>query len=187
MSSISSLITETAQKRKQLWRDYQQQKQIAARDLWKKYREDVRALEDEMANKRLDICEARRQQAEAKRTALQKVEEAVAAAAALGVQVKVEVPERQRVHPDRPLSHWQLLMKRVGGILSANSLELIPGNRDIRILAVFCKFLLEANWFSYIIPDERILSAAQIVIATQSSPEDIRTRWASALNEHFRR
>lgn len=77
---------------------------------------------------------------------LETLEKARAAAAAAGVDLNVEwkyppkaaQPPPAAAAPLQPLTHWQKFLKRVGGLLSENGVELLPGNRDVRLLAIFC-------------------------------------------------
>jgi nicotinamidase/pyrazinamidase len=77
--------------------------------------------------------------------ALENLEKMKAQAEALGlkVELKVELPP---LPPSRPLNYWQLFMKRTGKVLSEAGVEIQPGNRDVRLLAVFCSVLRRAAY-----------------------------------------
>ena len=84
-----------------------------------------------------------------------KLKEAQAAAEAAGIKIALEVqmpapapaaaPVR-RSSPPMPLNQWQKFMKRVGGVLGAAGVELIPGNKDVRCLASFCSLLYPSEY-----------------------------------------
>ena len=67
---------------------------------------------------------------------------------------------------DAPLSSWQKFLKRTGAVLSENGVELAPGNRDVRLLAVFCSLLYNhfRGWHEYglgELSDELLLKLAR--------------------------
>lgn len=100
---------------------------------------------------------------------VRKLKEAQAAAEAAGIRValEVEMPAApaaaavRRSSPRMPLSQWQKFMKRVGGVLGACGVELIPGNKDVRCLASFCSALYGSEW-NHRLDDDVILRMAKL-------------------------
>ena len=114
---------------------------------------------------RLATREKQQAQIAARMVFIQKLQEATAAAEAAGIKLDLPtLPPMPALPPARPLSDWQLMMKRVGQILTAADFEFQPGNKDVRLLAVFCSELLNMS-VSYTkvasYPDGNILKAAE--------------------------
>ncbi len=101
-----------------------------------------RAAKEERAKKVREFVEAADAARASLAVMLETLEKARGAAAAAGVELKVDwkypPPPPFKMEPVQPLTEWQKFMKRVGSLLVANGVELHPGNRDVRLLAVFC-------------------------------------------------
>lgn len=101
-----------------------------------------RAAKEERAKKVREFVEAADAARASLAVMLETLEKARSAAAGAGVELKVDwkYPPKApfKMEPSQPLTEWQKFMKRVGSLLVANGVELHPGNRDVRLLAVFC-------------------------------------------------
>ncbi len=80
-----------------------------------------------------------------------KLKEAQAAAEAAGVKISLAIempapPPTVRSSPKQPLTEWQSYMKKTGELLSKNGVELHPGSKDVRVLAVFCSIMRASLW-----------------------------------------
>lgn len=120
------------------------------RAMLQRHREWLRLRRAELDRQAAAAAEKR--QAAAKRdAALQALEQARAAAEALGLRITVTVEKPAPAAAaaagggaagayKRPLTYWQTHMKRVGTLLAANGVSL-GGREDVRALASFCSTL----------------------------------------------
>lgn len=106
-------------------------------------KEQARLAREEKIRARQAALDARLAAVAAEKEAAEKLQAAAQTLEALGfkVEVKTERIAPVRTGPPRPLSWWQQMLKDTGKILSDAGVELLPGNRDVRLLAVFCHFL----------------------------------------------
>jgi nicotinamidase/pyrazinamidase len=145
---------------------------------------------DEFYQHRRQDAAARTEAVKQREEALEKLQQMKAQAEALGLKVvlKVELPP---LTPSRPLTDWQLFMKRVGKVLSDAGVEIQPGNRDVKLLAVFCSEVKRAawlqlghprGWYPELTPiaDEKILALARTWPGRYGLDDEKKNQWWAA-------
>lgn len=154
-TALSRLRNEARREKRQLARTLREE-MAALKRRHRDMRQAMRVQHMEWIDKRnaelvrQKAAAAEKRVAAAKRdAALQTLEQARAAAEALGLRITVTV-EKLTSAPaalaggyKRPLTYWQTHMKRVGTLLAANGISL-GGREDVRALAVFCSQLSAA-------------------------------------------
>jgi hypothetical protein len=154
MSTLTQIRREFAQARRDLivcqkeeLREFKEKQReqraalyIAAREKMYALYEARRQAKEQKRLARQEALAARLAAAQAEKEAAEKLQAAAEALKALGFTVELKM-ERIPKPSTRPLSWWQQMMKDTGKILSDAGVELLPGNRDVRLLAVFCHFL----------------------------------------------
>jgi hypothetical protein len=123
--------------------DAASEKTYALYEARRQAKEQARLAREEKIRARQAAIDARLAAWRAEKEAAEKLHVAAQTLEALGfkVEVKTERIAPVRTAPPRPLSWWQQMLKDTGKILSDAGVELLPGNRDVRLLAVFCHFL----------------------------------------------
>lgn len=171
MSTLTQIRRELAQAR----RDLIARQKEELRKFRKKQLEEHDALTLAAREKACALFQARRQAKEEKirarqealaraaqeKEAAEKLQAAAEAMKALGFTVELKM-ERAPKPSTRPLTAWQQLMKRVGSLLETNGVELHPGVKDVRLLAVFCS-IINVGYYLHgsDLQDENILALAR--------------------------